>query len=255
VGEVSPNSRDTDRDLRCELEERSPVAVVRLAGWLDMTTAIKARAVLHKALAAQPAAIVVDLAGLVIEDDIALTVFSAFARTAAGWPGCPVLLCGADDQLRVALDRTRVNRAVAVHPERAQALPAAEAVPAPRRFHQRLPGTLGAAAVARQLVGDACRIWGLVSLIEDVEVVVTELVSNALRYTTGEVELSMMLRERFLHLSVCDNSHAPPRLVLTDPDTGMGGRGLVLVDALTAGWGSVPTADGKYVWATLRIPG
>ena len=43
-------------------------------------------------------------------------------------------------------------------------------------------------------------------------------------------------------------------MVLPDAESAEGGRGLILVDALAAAWGSTPAPDGKHVWATLRVP-
>jgi anti-anti-sigma regulatory factor/anti-sigma regulatory factor (Ser/Thr protein kinase) len=240
--------------LTCVAESRGPDALVLLAGQLDLTTAVEARTVLHKALAVQPGAIVVDLSGLTADDDVVLTLFSAFARTAAEWPGCPVLLCGADPRLREALDRMAVSRIVPLYPDQAGAFAAAGAGPAPRRYRQRLATSPHAAATARQLVDVACRAWQLPALVEDARLVVTELVSNALRHAGGDLELAIVLRQHFLHLAVRDGSTEPPKLTLSAPDTGEGGRGLFLVDAVAAGWGSTPTPDGKHVWATLRIP-
>jgi anti-sigma regulatory factor (Ser/Thr protein kinase) len=235
------------------LESSAPVALVRLTGRLDLLTAIEARAALHKALAEQPTAIVVDLAGVSVDDDVVLTVFSAVARTAAGWPGCPVLLADPDARLRAGLDRMAVSRAVPVYPDRTGALAAAQAGPGPLRFQQRLPASPHAGAAARQIVVDACRSWRLPELADDGELVVTELVANAQRHAGGDVELAVVLRERFLHLAVHDRSPEPPRMVLPDVESAEGGRGLILVDALAAAWGSTPAPDGKHVWATLRV--
>lgn len=240
--------------LTCALDQRPPHALVRLTGELDFATALGVRTVLHKALAGQPATIVVDLSGVSVEDDVVLTVFSAFARGAADWPGCPVILCGPSPPLRAALDRMAVTMFAPVHPDLAAALVAAGARPAPLRYRQRLPASPAAAAVARQLVAAACRAWQLRALAEDAELVVSELVSNAVRHTAGEIELAIVLHEHFLHLAVHDSSADPPRMTSPDPDSGEGGRGLLLVDAVTAGWGSTPTAAGKHVWATLRRP-
>src|SRR4051812_36746598 len=71
--------------LTCAWQAHHPVAVLHLVGGLDTGSAVTVRAALHKALAEQPSAIVVDLADLDVEDDLALTVFTAFARTAATW--------------------------------------------------------------------------------------------------------------------------------------------------------------------------
>jgi anti-sigma regulatory factor (Ser/Thr protein kinase)/anti-anti-sigma regulatory factor len=241
------------RPLTCAVESTAPVAVLRLAGFLDLESAADLRTVLHKALAGQPTAIVVDLGELRVDEDVVLTVFTAFARTAAGWSGCPVLLCAPEAGLATALDRIAVSRAVPVYRDREQALAAADRLPAPRRFDQLLPATPAACVVARQLVDTACRTWQLTDLVEDAELVVTELVTNAVRHAGRDISLSVVLRDHFLHLAVRDGSHAPPRRVLPDPDSGEGGRGLLLVEAVATGWGSTSTTSGKSVWATLRL--
>jgi anti-anti-sigma regulatory factor/anti-sigma regulatory factor (Ser/Thr protein kinase) len=236
------------------LESAAPVAVVRLAGQLDLAAGVALRAGLQKALAEQPSGIVVDVSELTVDDDVTLTAFSAFAGAAAEWPGCPVVLCAPSTALGAALDRLTISRAVPVYPTRTQALAAIQAMPATRRYRRRLTATPGAAAIARQVVADACRAWHLPQLVDDAEIVVTELVANAVRHAGGDLYLQVALRERFLHLSLRDGSPILPVRVLPDPDTGHGGRGLILIDAIAANWGSTPTADGKVVWATLRLP-
>jgi len=241
-------------DLTCVWEVAAPLAVVRLSGRLDLGTAVDVRTTLYKALTEQPAAIVVDLSGLTVEDDVTLTVFLAFARTAAGWPGCPVLLCGAAGTLAEALDRMGIHRALPVYPDRATALVQARRLPAPGQYEHSLPDSPSASSVARRAVADACHAWQLPGLVEDAELVVTELVSNAVRHAPGDIHLLIVLRERFLHLSVRDCNPDPPRRRLPDVDSGEGGRGLLLLDAVAAGWGSIPAHGGKRVWATLRRP-
>jgi hypothetical protein len=73
------------------------------------------------------------------------------------------------------------------------------------------------------------------------------------RYAGGDLQLAVVLGPRFLHLSVRDGSPVPPVQTRPDLGTGPGGRGLILVGALAARWGSTPTADGKVVWATLKL--
>jgi anti-anti-sigma regulatory factor len=236
------------------LESSAPVAVLRLTGLLDLAAAVELRSAMNKVLTGQPSAIVVDLAGLAVGDDIVLTVFPAVARSAAGWGDCPVLLCAPSTALASDLERMAVDRAVPVYGSREQALTAAAAVAAPRRIWRRLADPDTATADARELVVNACQAWHLPDMVDDAELVATELVSNAMRHAGPGVELLLVLRERFLHLSVRDGSPQPPRRSLPDPDTGEGGRGLLLVDALTAGWGSTPMPSGKVVWATLRLP-
>ncbi|MDT4988156.1 MAG: hypothetical protein QOI74_2250 [Micromonosporaceae bacterium] len=242
-----------NQSLECVLEAAAPVAVLRLTGRLDPTSAPAVQLALTKALTAQPSAIVVDLCEVTVDDDRGLSVFGAVGRTAAGWPGCPVLL-SASSALRARLARLSVSRTLAVYPDRAQALAAAATLPPPQEHRQWLRSTPAAAHSAREAVAAACRDWNLPSLVDDAELLVTELVSNAVRHAGGEMELAIVVREHFLHMSVRDSSPNRPRRMVPDPHNSEGGRGLILIDAVAAGWGSIPTPDGKVVWATLPMP-
>jgi signal transduction histidine kinase len=183
---------------------------------------------------------------------VALTVFTAFSRAAAAWPGCPVLLCAPHRAVYEALHRMAVSRALPVYPDRARALAAAEKPSSPRRFAARLGGTPAAAVTGRQIVARACQGWDLPHLVDDAQLIITELISNAVRHTEGDLRLLVLLRDRLLHLSVADTSERLPHRMLPDADSGEGGRGLLLIEAVAAAWGSNPTPDGKVVWATLR---
>jgi anti-anti-sigma regulatory factor len=240
--------------LHCGVDSRSPVAQLWLSGQLDLASSVELRAALHKALVEQPSGIVVDVSELTVEDDLTLTVFSAFAGTAAEWSACPVVLSAPSAALGSALERLAISRVVRVYPSQPQAVAAVETAPATRRYRQRLSATPAAPALARQVLVEACRAWKLPGLLDDAEVVLTELISNAVRHAGGDLQLKVALGERFLHLSLRDGSPVAPTRVTPDPDIG-GGRGLILVDALAASWGSTPTPDGKVVWATLRLPG
>ncbi|MFC6612594.1 ATP-binding protein [Amorphoplanes digitatis] len=80
----------------------------------------------------------------------------------------------------------------------------------------------------------------------------TELVSNAVKHAGGASELLISLRKRFLHLSVRDGGDGLPVRTPPNPGTVEGGRGLLLIEAMASGWGVVPLAEGKVVWATMR---
>ncbi len=238
--------------LTCTQESSPPVTVLSLAGRLDLKTVAQVRAALHEVLAEQPDAIVLDLAGLTVVEDVALTVFTAFNRAAAAWPGCPVALCTHDSAVVADLTRMAVSRAVPVYPDRASAVLATKQRPAPPRFAARLGSTVEAAGTAREIVAQACETWRLPDAVEDAQLIITELVSNAVRHAKGDLHL-LVLRDRHLHLSIADASGEQPRRILPDPDSGEGGRGLLLIDAVAVAWGSSPTPDGKVVWATLSI--
>jgi anti-sigma regulatory factor (Ser/Thr protein kinase)/anti-anti-sigma regulatory factor len=235
-----------------EVELSGPVTVVTVRGGLDLSSVALLRTALYKTLAEQPTAIVVDLAAVEVHDDVTLTMFSAFARAAAGWPGCPVLL-SAGGAVADGLRRFAVDHLAPVYRSRAAAVAAAEDMPAPARISSALPPTAEALAAARYVTRDACRRWNLPHLADDAEIIVSEIVANAVQHAGGPVDLVLTRRSRHLHLSVRDRSTEPPVRSTPDPESLMGGRGLLLLDAFASGWGSAATDDGKAVWATLRI--
>jgi anti-anti-sigma factor len=123
--------------LTWKLDTSVPTAaVLRLDGQLDFASAVTVRTALHKALAEQPNAIVVDLSDLVVLDDITLTVFTAFTRAAAEWPGCPVLLTASEPTVRASLERMGISRLTPVYPDETEALAAAHAIPVPYRYRR-----------------------------------------------------------------------------------------------------------------------
>ena len=108
----------------------------------------------------------------------------------------------------------------------------------------------GACRRARDLAGDACRRWNLPELAGPARLVLSELVGNVVRHAGTPMEVTLTLRRPFLHVAVTDGSPEP--VAARRPDQlAEGGRGLLLVRNLTQRWGSLPTGDGKVVWAML----
>ncbi|MEU1459452.1 SpoIIE family protein phosphatase [Streptomyces sp. NPDC005727] len=95
--------------------------------------------------------------------------------------------------------------------------------------------------------------WGLEPLVDTTELLVSELVTNALRYGEGEIRLRLLL-DRTLVCEVWDSGLVQPRRRRAR-DTDEGGRGLQLVGLLSAAWGSRRTPRGKTVWFELPLPG
>jgi len=97
--------------------------------------------------------------------------------------------------------------------------------------------------------------WGLAELSFTTELVVSELVTNAIRYATGPIRLRL-IRERTLVCEVFDGGATAPHL-RHPRATDEGGRGLLLVSQVTQRWGTRFLPEGKIIWAeqSLTDPG
>ncbi|WP_370416852.1 SpoIIE family protein phosphatase [Streptomyces fradiae] len=116
----------------------------------------------------------------------------------------------------------------------------------------RLPREPRSVGRARELARAQLTTWNLEALVDTVELLVSELVTNALRYGEGEIRLRL-LRDRTLVCEVWDAGLVQPRRRRAK-DTDEGGRGLQLVGLLSAAWGSRRTPRGKTVWFELPLP-
>jgi anti-sigma regulatory factor (Ser/Thr protein kinase) len=121
-----------------------------------------------------------------------------------------------------------------------------------RRASADFPADLASAGEARTFVGALCRNWGVPGLLLDAEMVVSELVENAVRHSSSGCDVTVELGPRTLTIGVGDHGAKPPRLLRPPPDQ-PGGRGLLLVDTVSRRWGFEPTTDGKVVWADLAV--
>ncbi|MGW0188984.1 SpoIIE family protein phosphatase [Streptomyces sp. NPDC003362] len=109
-----------------------------------------------------------------------------------------------------------------------------------------LPADPAVVGTARRLAAHQLTAWGLDDLAFTTELIVTELLTNALRYGTPPIRLRM-IRDRTLVCEVSDGSSTAPYLRharVTDE----GGRGLGLVAQLTGRWGTRFAHRGKTIW-------
>jgi anti-sigma regulatory factor (Ser/Thr protein kinase) len=119
------------------------------------------------------------------------------------------------------------------------------------------------AAQAREFTRHVVQSWGLAALAEDATLIVSELVTNALRHGVdgaaeampAGVELMLCRRAGLMACAVIDPGADVP-LLLPPDHAAETGRGLHVVEALSAAWGWARLGShGKAVWATLRAPG
>ncbi|MFG3203677.1 SpoIIE family protein phosphatase [Streptomyces sp. NPDC048192] len=95
--------------------------------------------------------------------------------------------------------------------------------------------------------------WGLEDIAFTTELIVSELVTNAITHACGPIGLRL-IRERTLICEVQDASNTSPHLRRART-TDEGGRGLFLVAQLAQRWGTRYTATGKTIWAEQQVPG
>ncbi|GAA3865177.1 SpoIIE family protein phosphatase [Streptomyces sp. NPDC003631] len=107
-------------------------------------------------------------------------------------------------------------------------------------------------AITRQCAIEQLAEWGLGEVAFVTELVVSELVTNAIRYGGAPIQLRL-IRDRSLICEVTDGSSTSPHLRRAHAFD-EGGRGLLLVAQLTQRWGSRQTNEGKTIWAEQPLP-
>src|SRR5215831_17494773 len=106
---------------------------------------------------------------------------------------------------------------------------------------------------ARSVLAEPMKRWELEDLIPTTELLVSELVTNAVKYSRGDVTLRLV-NEKALVCEVLDSSGALPRLRQPNGED-ESGRGLQVVRQLSQRWGARRTATGKVVWCEQPLPG
>jgi anti-sigma regulatory factor (Ser/Thr protein kinase) len=176
-------------------------------------------------------------------------------------------------------DEVMAGRGGSEQPQRAESGPAAGALPvltegggtagaaveAAEGGTPELPGDPSAgevhlasrpesASTARRMAVSVMRKWGLPQCAETVELLVSELVGNAVRHTGARgFGLRMRRCRGWIRVEVRDPSRALPCL-LPVRDLDVSGRGLFLVDNLSDRWGVDLQPHGKTTWFELRVP-
>jgi anti-sigma regulatory factor (Ser/Thr protein kinase) len=103
---------------------------------------------------------------------------------------------------------------------------------------------------ARHTITALVRSWNVAfseEQVAQVELLSAEVITNAIHHTQAPCSVSVQWNGVRVRVEVTDTSPVRPKRRQSSPDA-EGGRGLVLVDALAADWGSVCDAAGKVVW-------
>lgn len=121
-----------------------------------------------------------------------------------------------------------------------------------RQAEVRLPGEPTSVPTARRFVREVLRGWSQEDVMDDAMLVVSELITNAVLHTQGEVTVGLrVLPDGSVQVEVLDTSVRLPRLrgYGTESTTG---RGLRMIADVARSWGVEKRPGGKRVWATLQ---
>ena len=234
--------------LSWHVDSRDGLVVVTVSGALDGQAGTAMYRMVMQCLAPEPVAILMDLSGLTVAEPDAAKVFSTIIQQANIWPGTPLLLCAPDPTTTTLITRMSPEP-VALFGTVADGLSALTG--RDELVSELILPVRGAARRARDIVTEACLRWDLPHLVASATLVASELVSNAVAHARTVMTLQVRLRPRHLYLAVFDGADAEPVPRRAEDPEMPGGRGLQLVERVSARWGYLRRTDGKVVWASF----
>ena len=189
----------------------------------------------------EPRGVVIDLTDAPPLGEAAQGRLAALLELPSGWPRSPLVVC----------PDTAVPDAPSAMsaPDRESALARVEERASRPRTRVQVPHDPSGPAQARAAVCDSDHLQ-LNGVSDDVALVVSEMVTNAVRHAAPPVHLEVETTDDEVLVAVCDGSPETP--ALRDPDDDAeGGRGMVLVELLAAEHGVRVQPPGKAVWARI----
>jgi anti-sigma regulatory factor (Ser/Thr protein kinase) len=111
---------------------------------------------------------------------------------------------------------------------------------------------------ARNFVDDRLSSWGLTAISDDLQLIASEIVTNALIHACSDVDVRLRALADHIRLEVRDSDSNPPipsPLALSEEENAQAehGRGLLIVEALAGPWNSSPNGRGKTVSLDMPI--
>ena len=113
------------------------------------------------------------------------------------------------------------------------------------------PPVLDSPGQARTFIAETCHAWGLDGSVDTACLIVSELICNTVVHARTDAVVTVELRGAYLMIQVRDRDPHLPRLPAAPAATAVGGRGLLLIAALSSDSGIEPQPYGKIIWAAL----
>jgi len=247
----APEPATVPPELSVNTECHDNARTVQLRGRLGRRGLAAVEALLTELLTDDEGTVVCDLRGL---DYISPGVVGMLIELQSARPPTPpaLALCAASGQVMrmlATLDPQRVLPIFRTVQDARHDLP---------REHRRAALTLTAdreaAGRSRAFAAGVCARWSLDDIIDDVILLVSELVTNAVVHARTKAELQLTRGRAVLTIAVADNASGLPCLGAANP-LAPTGRGLLLVTRLADALGSYRRpGGGKVVWCALRLP-
>lgn len=245
---------DTSSELAIEVADPHDgvlAATVRLTGTLDRTDGPMLATRLCVELRERHV-LIVDVAGLAVAQAGAVHAFADAMAQAGEWPEVRMVLAGPDPALALLLDGSRVAQRFLVRPDAAGAAAALDQRPELVGAFWHFDVSSHAPGTARAHIRRVCDRWTVDPEVrEAAEIVVTELVTNAVEHATSRSVVEVERRAGSFRMTVRDyDTSTLPEAVLPPPSSARG-RGLGMVAAISREWGVHHHSDGKTVWAEM----
>lgn len=225
-------------------ESRDGLFLLAVSGPVRTEDAAGLVSAVQRALQEPSRGVVVDLACTTDFAGEALLALNRLAQRAPAWPQASLVVATSDPELVSGLTSAVVSE------DRQAAVRRLDDRAGSTREQVELSHGLEGPAQARAVVAELSERLGFQDVRDDVTLVVSEMVTNAVRHASPPVALEIQAEGGRVHIAVRDGSpDAPqPRAAPTDAE---GGRGLLLVDLLCEDHGVQADPPGKTVWATL----
>ena len=184
-------------------------------------------------------------------DERLVATVGGLGRHVARWPATPIVVVWPDDDGWTAVSERPDGEHLSRSSSLLHAWSQLRRNPGPRSAALGLRRDALAARTARHFLSRTCLDWQVPQHLASGPLVVSELVTNAVQHTGGDVDVHLAEHEGRLRVAVRDRDDRPPVRPVDDPES-LAGRGLRIVEALAASSGALPAAGGgKVVWAVL----
>jgi DNA-binding NarL/FixJ family response regulator len=120
--------------------------------------------------------------------------------------------------------------------------------------HRTLEATLASGAEVRRFMEETLRRWSCVDVLDIVNLLVSELVTNAVMHGGSEADVSVVLTPTALRVEVADQDETMPELRESVDAWDTSGRGLAFVESMSEAWGVRRTPSGKAIWFEVARP-